>query len=194
MAISLLGGRARGFVLQVPPENITRPTAVLLKRRLFDSRQNLQGKKFIDLCAGSGAMGLEALSRGADMVHLNEMNKVAYRVLEKNVKEWHHKQGLLEGEKLEVSQLHFTSLLKRLRTDAQFENTESILFFDPPWGEKALYQEFWELTRGFPGELWVESDDQKGLKLSEARQHLSSVVKEITQGQHWILVGRAASG
>ena len=190
MALQLLGGRARGFVLQTPPEDITRPTAVLLKRRLFDWRQSWQGLSFVDLCAGSGSMGLEALSRGADVVWLNEINKHAQRVLQKNVGEWHTKQGLLAGESLQVFQLDFRKLLERVRQDARLMNENTVLFFDPPWEEHALYRAFWEAVRGFPGEVWVESDNQKGVALEEQRQHLHSVVKEVVHGQHWVLVGR----
>ncbi|MBY0517659.1 MAG: RsmD family RNA methyltransferase [Bacteriovoracaceae bacterium] len=191
MSLSLLGGRARGFVLQSPPDNITRPTGVLLKRKLFDWRQNWEGLNFVDLCAGSGSMGLEALSRGAQNVWLNEMSKVSYRVLEKNVKNWHDKQGLDEGQQLHLSQLDFRSFLERLRSNPSVENEQTVLFFDPPWEQHSLYEDFWKRVSGFPGELWVESDDQKGVRLVEQKKHLSSLVKEVTHGQHWVLVGRA---
>jgi 16S rRNA (guanine966-N2)-methyltransferase len=190
MTIQLLGGRARGFVLQAPPEDITRPTAVLLKRRLFDWRQNWEGRNFVDVCAGSGSMGLEALSRGAEHVWLNEIHKVASRVLEKNVASWHDKQGLLEGQTLQVVQQDFRVFLKQLRANPLVENERTVLFFDPPWEQHALYGAFWEAVRGFPGEVWVESDEQKGVRLADQNQHLSSVVKEVTQGKHWVLAGR----
>jgi 16S rRNA (guanine966-N2)-methyltransferase len=191
MAMQILGGRGRGFVLQAPPEDITRPTGVLLKRRLFDWRQDWEGHNFLDLCAGSGSMGIEALSRGAQHVWLNELHKVSHRVLSKNVENWQQKQGLDEGQTLEMLQLDFLAALKRLRSDPRVENENTVIFFDPPWERHAMYAAFWEAVRGFPGEVWVESDDQKGVALAEQRQHLSSIVKEVQQGKHWVLAGRA---
>ena len=189
MAIRLLGGRARGFVLQTPPENITRPTAILLKRRLFDWRQDWSGECFIDLCAGSGSMGLEALSRGAAHVWLNEINKTAFRVLEKNVELWKKQQGLEEQE-LTLTQLDFRKVLEKLHTSGQFAGKDVVIYFDPPYEQKELYAAFRQASQGLPMEVWVESDDLKGVKLAEEREHLSSVVKEVTQGSHWVLVGR----
>lgn len=189
MAIRLLGGRARGFVLQTPPENITRPTAILLKRRLFDWRQDWSGECFIDLCAGSGSMGLEALSRGASRVWLNEINKTAFRVLEKNVEQWKNQQGL-DDQLLTITQLDFRKVLEKLSASSQFADKEVVVYFDPPYEQKELYAAFWQASQGLPFEVWVESDELKGVKLADAREHLSAVVKEVTQGSHWVLVGR----
>jgi 16S rRNA (guanine966-N2)-methyltransferase len=82
MSIKILGGVAKGFTLVTPSESITRPTSVLLKRRLFDFYQNLNGHYFIDLCAGSGSIGIEAASRGAYPVLLVESNPKAYKVIQ----------------------------------------------------------------------------------------------------------------
>ena len=75
MTVKILGGVARGFPLALPRSDLTRPTSVLIKRKLFDWRQDLSGHTFIDLCAGSGAMGFEALSRSADKVVLVDSEK-----------------------------------------------------------------------------------------------------------------------
>ncbi len=190
MSLRLLGGEARGFLLQAPPEKITRPTAALLKRRLFDWRQDWSERCFVDLCAGSGGVGLEALSRGARALWLNESHRDAYRVLEKNVRRWSD-QG--HGERLGVPRLQhgdFRRLLGELAKSAQWCHSECTLFFDPPYEEHALYQQFFELVRGLPCELIIEGDTQKGPPLSELRQHLSGAVKEFAQSTHWLLVAR----
>lgn len=189
MAINILGGKARGFILQVPPESITRPTAVMLKRRLFDWRQDWSGLSFVDLCAGSGAMGLEALSRGAQRVWLNEPNRTAAKVLEQNVARYREKIGLELDQELIVTQKPFASFLKHWPTP----QSGVVLYFDPPYEKHALYAEFWEMAHGLDSEVWVESDEQKGVKLIEQRQHLSEVIKEVSQGSHWMLVGRVSS-
>lgn len=189
MAVHILGGKARGFPLDTPPENITRPTAVLLRRRLFDWRQHWEGWHFVDLCAGSGAMGFEALSRGAAGVVLNEAHKTAYRVLERNRGKWDERFS--EGPLARLRQGPFQALLGRLAEVVPREAwPQTVLFFDPPYEEHALYEEFWRLVQDFPGEVWLESDRLKGPALEAQRQHLSGPVKEVWQGDHWILVGR----
>lgn len=62
----ILAGRFRGRALLVPQGRVTRPVRALVRRSLFDSLQpELEGAAWLDLYAGSGAFGLEALSRGA---------------------------------------------------------------------------------------------------------------------------------
>lgn len=62
----ILAGRFRGRALLVPEGRVTRPVRALVRRSLFDSLQaDLEGCAWLDLFAGSGAFGLEALSRGA---------------------------------------------------------------------------------------------------------------------------------
>ena len=77
MSISILGGVAKGAKLATPSSHNTRPTSVLLKRRLFDSHQSFEGIEFYDICAGSGSMGIEAMSRGAEKVIFVESNQMA---------------------------------------------------------------------------------------------------------------------
>ena len=84
MSLKILGGLARGFPLATPKSDTTRPTAVLIKRKLFDWRQHMDDYVFIDLCAGSGAMGFEAFSRGAQKVLLNELMRGAFLTLKDN--------------------------------------------------------------------------------------------------------------
>src|SRR3990172_5277353 len=84
MSIKILGGIAKGTILFLPNEKLARPTLVLLKRKIFDAAQNFEGSIFIDACAGSGAIGLEAWSRGADRVYLIESDKKVFDCLLKN--------------------------------------------------------------------------------------------------------------
>jgi 16S rRNA (guanine966-N2)-methyltransferase len=190
VAVKILGGSARGFSLEVPPEDITRPTSVLLRRRLFDWRQDWRGRSFLDACAGSGAMGLEALSRGADRVWLNEPHRRAGVVLKKNAEACRLRIGLTE-QQLVVSASSAKQFLQQWQqTVPEGVQHETVIFFDPPYEQHELYQEFWETTRGFPGELWVESDELKGVTLATQRGQLGEVLKEVVQGSHWIVVGR----
>lgn len=83
----IVAGIARGRRLQVPPAG-TRPTSDRVREALFSalgSRIDLDGAGVLDLYAGSGALGLEALSRGADHALLVESNRRSIAVLRANV-------------------------------------------------------------------------------------------------------------
>ncbi|MGN0100393.1 16S rRNA (guanine(966)-N(2))-methyltransferase RsmD [Dietzia sp. CH92] len=83
----IISGRLRGLSITVPPAG-TRPTTDRVREALFsaiDSRVDLAGAAVLDLFAGSGALGLEALSRGADTAWFVEENHRAVACLKKNV-------------------------------------------------------------------------------------------------------------
>lgn len=80
----IVAGVARGRRLAVPPSG-TRPTSDRAREGLFSSLGDVEGLRFLDLYAGSGAVGLEALSRGASYVLLVEKDPRAVAVLRRNV-------------------------------------------------------------------------------------------------------------
>lgn len=87
MGLRIVGGTARGRRLHVP-EHGTRPTSERAREALFNTLAGivrLEGAHFLDLYAGSGAVGLEALSRGAERVVLVESRRAAVDVLRRNV-------------------------------------------------------------------------------------------------------------
>ena len=86
----VVAGAARGRRLEVPPGRLTRPTSDRAREGLFSSlaslRGDIGGRHVLDLYAGSGAVGLEALSRGAAHVLLVEQHAGAARVIRDNAK------------------------------------------------------------------------------------------------------------
>ena len=83
----IVAGIARGRRLEVPPAG-TRPTSDRAREAMFNSLRSLldlDGAHVLDLYAGSGAVGLEALSRGAAAVSLVEADRVACAVLRRNI-------------------------------------------------------------------------------------------------------------
>ncbi|MCW2726842.1 MAG: methyltransferase [Frankiales bacterium] len=85
----IIAGVARGRRLQVPDGSGTRPTADRAREGLFSSLQSLtdlEGARVLDLYAGSGALGLEALSRGAGSVTLVEDDPAALHAIRENAK------------------------------------------------------------------------------------------------------------
>lgn len=82
----IVAGAARGRRLTVPKGTDVRPTADRVKEALFSSLQpHLPGARVLDLYAGSGALGLEALSRGADQVTFVERAPAAIAAIERNI-------------------------------------------------------------------------------------------------------------
>ncbi|MFI9834958.1 16S rRNA (guanine(966)-N(2))-methyltransferase RsmD [Streptomyces sp. NPDC051913] len=87
----VIAGTAGGRRLAVPPGNGTRPTSDRAREGLFSTWQSLlggplDGERVLDLYAGSGAVGLEALSRGASHTLLVEADVRAARIIRENVK------------------------------------------------------------------------------------------------------------
>jgi 16S rRNA (guanine966-N2)-methyltransferase len=83
----IVSGSARGRRLAVPPRG-TRPTSDRAREALFntlESELGVSGRRFLDLFAGSGAVGLEALSRGADAVVFVESDRNAALILQDNI-------------------------------------------------------------------------------------------------------------
>ena len=85
----IIGGSAGGRRLQTPKGDATRPTSDRVREALFSAIEaavgSLQGLRFLDLYAGSGAIGLEAWSRGAAHVTLVESDRRTARLVEANV-------------------------------------------------------------------------------------------------------------
>ena len=84
----IVAGMWRGQPLKQPPENITRPTTDRVREALFsalESRMDWDGVRVLDAFAGSGALGLEALSRGAAHAVFCEVNGKVLGVLKGNI-------------------------------------------------------------------------------------------------------------
>ncbi len=188
MSISILGGFAKGFVVKVPNGNIIRPTAVMLKRKLFDSHQNFEGKIFVDACSGSGAIGLEAHSRGAEKVYFIENSRNVYKTLNDNINKYISKFDV--QNELSISCIKVEKWLISYRNKYNLlpeeKMSNSIIFLDPPYENTSIYQEVIEqvlVPDWFKGELWIESDQKKGLSLEYWESNWKSrITKVFRQG------------
>lgn len=191
MSLKILGGVARGYPLSMPKADSTRPTSVMIKRKLFDWRQHMDDYIFIDLCAGSGAMGLEALSRGSQKVFLNDSLKGAFLTLKDN-KANLEKAFKFESDMITVTNLDAKNWVQKELAYQLPETENAILFFDPPYENHALYFEILNLLKeqNFQGEVWVESDRLKGPKIDQVTGAFHSVIKKVEQGDHFVVVGK----
>lgn len=184
MALTILGGHARGLTLRVPPGNSTRPMSVRLKRKLFDAHQDLSEYHFVDLCGGTGAVGLEAWSRAARSVLVYEKNKNTFRNLQANLQRL---QSRYDCSKRPLRAIR-GSCLKYLQNLG--EQTDYILFFAPPWPRHQLYHQALQvIIQGpFQGQLWVESDHQKGLSQTAIQAYFTAR-KVYKQGTTFVTIG-----
>lgn len=117
----VISGKARGTKLFTIEGDQTRPTTDRIKESLFNLIQfDILGQKVLDLFAGSGALGIEAASRGASHVFLVERNKKCHDVIEENVKKC-HLEDCTELIKSDVT-----------RSMSRFKDIDLVLM-DPPY-------------------------------------------------------------
>ena len=175
----------------MPRSDSTRPTSAMIKRKLFDWRQHMDDYLFVDLFAGSGSMGFEALSRGSQKVFVNDSMKGAFLTLKDN-KAKLEKAFRFEPDMVKVTQLDAKNwVMKELPYELP-ETENVILFFDPPYENHALYFEVLELLKkqDFKGEVWVESARLVGPKIDDVIGVFHSVIKTVEQGDHFVVVGK----
>lgn len=121
--VRIIAGTLRGSKLPVLDQVGLRPSSDRVRETLFNWLQpNIQGRKVLDLFAGSGALGFESASRGAAQVTMLEQNAEACALLVSN-------QKRLKVDDLEVVQLESLQWLKN--TPASGFN---LVFLDPPYG------------------------------------------------------------
>ena len=85
--MKVIGGKARGRSLLSPPGKTTRPITARVKKALFDILgDTIPGCRFLDLFAGTGGVGIEALSRGADRCVFVENNHRAVATIRRNLR------------------------------------------------------------------------------------------------------------
>lgn len=86
MSLRIIAGKFKGRILKIPKADTTRPTAAILREALFNICQaEIQEARLLDLYAGSGAIGFEAISRGAYHVTFVEKNKHALECIRQNI-------------------------------------------------------------------------------------------------------------
>lgn len=128
----IITGSARGRNLKAPPGEDTRPTSDRLKETMFNILQfSLEGRQILDLFAGSGQLGLEALSRGARDCVFVDMSGTAAAVIKENIKHI----SVEDRAKIVKSEAIAFLLSQTTKYD--------VIFLDPPYRspllEKALH-------------------------------------------------------
>ena len=126
----IISGRAKGTNLYTLKGNNTRPTSDRAKEAVFNIiGSDIIDCKFLDLFAGSGAVGLEAASRGAKKVILADKSKDAINIIKRNVEKTH-----LE-EKTQIYNLDYNKVVK-----TKIKEKQDYIFLDPPYESNLLYE------------------------------------------------------
>ncbi len=138
----IIAGSLRSRTLQAPAGLATRPTSDRLRETLFNVlAARSEGAIFLDLYAGSGAVGIEALSRGAARVEFVERAPAALKVLRGNLE----KLGLTAGFQIHASAVG--AFLRRSteasprpeRHEVPFRERYEVVFLDPPYDAAGEY-------------------------------------------------------
>lgn len=125
----IITGIARGCKLETLEGEATRPTAERIKEAVFSMIQfDIEGRDVLDLFAGSGQMGLEALSRGANKATFIDISRDSADIVIANAK----KTKLFD--KCRVSVSDYIPFLKGVRDKEKYD----IIFLDPPYGTDIL--------------------------------------------------------
>jgi 16S rRNA (guanine966-N2)-methyltransferase len=123
--VRIVAGEFRGRELTTPAGDATRPTAARAREALFAILVDVRDARVLDLYAGSGALGLEALSRGAERAVFVEVNKAAQRAIRDNV------VRLGVDARATLLPLRAEAALRALERHGPF----SLVFADPPWAD-----------------------------------------------------------
>ncbi|USG67727.1 16S rRNA (guanine(966)-N(2))-methyltransferase RsmD [Brevibacillus ruminantium] len=157
----VISGDHRGRKLAAVPGKGTRPTTDKIKESIF----NMIGPYFsggwaLDLYAGTGGLGIEALSRGTDKCVFVERDPKAFGIVKQNV------AACRLEERAELYRIDAARALKQLsKRNIAFD----LVFLDPPYAHQQIADEIRQLQEGsmLAADAWVVAEHDSGLRLPE---------------------------
>lgn len=169
----IIAGKLKSRLYKSPPGNRSHPMSSRARTAIFNSLGDLEGLKILDAYAGGGSLGLESLSRGAELVQFVEIDKLAYKTLLDNI------------ESLDL-QDSTKATRANIFTWAQNNPSEyDIVFCDPPYNQVDPRHIEILLQQVKPTGLFVLSHpayfrpniDQKCWQLESAKNYSAACVK-----------------
>ena len=125
----IITGKAKGIRLQTLAGDNTRPTSEMAKEAVFSAIQfETEGKKVLDLFAGSGQMGLEALSRGAERAMFVDSAADAMDIVKANAK----KTKFFDSSRFLISD--YRNYIRK----AAGKDSYDLIFIDPPYADRSV--------------------------------------------------------
>lgn len=135
----VIAGIYKGRRLKALEGSSVRPTSDRMRETLFNIlAPRIEGARFLDLCAGSGAIGIEALSRDAGHVTFVESSRKATSVISENLRHCEIRKGYTFIAK---------DALVALRYFAQEKQQFDIVYFDPPYDSEIYFPVLWQIAR-----------------------------------------------
>lgn len=127
--LRIIAGKYRHLIIEAPNVNSTRPTTDKVREALMSALGSfIVDAVVLDLFAGSGSLGIEALSRGAKKAYFCDNNFIAYQTIKKNI------------ERIKVQEETIVLKLSYLEALKQINEKIDIVFLDPPYAKEETYQ------------------------------------------------------
>jgi len=169
--VRIIGGQLRGRKLSFPAIDGLRPSGDRMRETLFNWLQTvIAGARCVDLFAGSGALGFEALSRGAAQVELLEKHPQICAALRQNA----------QSLGLQQAHVHCVDAQQWLQ---QAQGAFDLVFMDPPFSEARHYQQSIELLQS------------RAILAAGARVYVEAAVEQnIDWPQEWQLLREKKAG
>ncbi len=167
----ILAGKYKGKAISIPAIDTTRSSKSILKESLFNTLQfDIIDKNFVEVFAGSGSVGLEALSRGANHAYFIEKNHIALATLKNNVKLIDpNNTTVLSGNSFEK----FAIIYDMIKT----QNVKTYFYFDPPFSIREGMEEIYQKTLALIAAIEPEVCEMVIV------EHMSSIELPSTIGQ-----------
>ncbi|OGI08619.1 MAG: 16S rRNA (guanine(966)-N(2))-methyltransferase RsmD [Candidatus Melainabacteria bacterium RIFCSPLOWO2_02_FULL_35_15] len=156
----IIAGKLKGKKLAACRTDSIRPAMALVRKSIFDTLQNfIQDTNILDLCAGSGSLGIEALSRNAKKLTLIDSDRESIRLIKKNLKLCNVSAKVVHGQ--------LPKVLNKLK-DENFD----LIFLDPPYGKSSFIEETLEKLYTYKmltkeGLIVIESELKSSYKVPE---------------------------
>lgn len=129
----VIAGQFKGKRLKAPPGKNTRPITDMIKESLFNVLgDKVSGSIFLDLFAGSGSVGIEALSRGAEKVIFIDNNAMALKTIKQNISNCRINEGF---------EIYRNDVFKALEMLNRRERKFDLIYIDPPFTNTKIFDE-----------------------------------------------------
>ena len=173
----LITGSAKGKKLLCLEGDATRPTSERIKEAVFSSIQfDVEGRRVLDLFAGSGQMGLEALSRGAQKATFIDLSRDAMEIVKQNCKI----TGFFDVSHFLVSD--WRNYIRKASGREQFD----LVFVDPPYAMECCADAAAHLAKSeliIPGAIVVLESGEEEISMDDPRLSGYRVIKSTHYGK-----------
>ena len=144
----IISGKYRGKVLKLPSKTTTRSSKSIVLESFFNTLQfDIVEANFVEVFSGSGSIGLEALSRGAEKIFFMEKDREALKVLKSNITQ-------TDPSRCEVYAGNSFENIKSVVSKLKKSNEEAYFYVDPPFsireGMEDIYDKTMELIASLP--------------------------------------------